>query len=132
MISYGKQTIDQSDIDAVIEVLKGDWLTQGVAVETFEYDLQKYFGANHACAVSSGTAALHLTGLALGWKPGDIVVTTPLTFLATANSVIYTGATPDFVDIDPVMYTIDPNQVEEKIKAYQSKGKNVKAVIGVD
>ena len=132
MISYGKQSIDQSDIDAVVEVLKGDWLTQGPSVETFENDLQKYFGPKYACAVSNGTAALHLSGLALGWKPDDIVITTPLTFLATANCIVYAGATPDFVDIDPNTYTIDPNLVETKVKNYQSKGINVRAVIGVD
>jgi perosamine synthetase len=132
MISYGKQSIDQSDIDAVVNVIKGDWLTQGPAVETFENDLKNYFGADHACAVANGTAALHLTGLALGWQPGDIVITTPITFLATVNCIVFSGAIPDFVDIDPVSYTIDPNQVEEKIKDYQSKGKNVKAIIGVD
>jgi len=132
MISYGKQSIDQSDIDAVVEVLKGDWLTQGPAVETFENDIKNYFGAKHVCAVSNGTAALHLAGLALDWQPGDIVITTPLTFLATANCIVYAGATPDFVDIDPVTYTIDSNLVEEKIKIYQSKGKKVKAIIGVD
>jgi perosamine synthetase len=132
MISYGKQAIDQTDIDAVVEVLKGDWLTQGPSVNTFENDLQNYFGAQHACAVSNGTAALHLAGLALGWQQGDIVITTPLTFLATANCIVYAGATPDFVDIDPITCTIDPNLVEEKVKFYQSKGKKVKAVIGVD
>ena len=131
-LSYGKQSIDQSDIKAVVEVLKSDWLTQGPAVETFENDLKNYFGANHACAVANGTAALHLTGLAMGWQQGDIVITSPITFLATANCIVYSGATPDFVDIDPVTYTIDPNQVEEKIKFYQSSGRNVKAVIGVD
>ena len=132
MISYGKQSIDQSDIDAVVEILKGDWLTQGPAVKNFEDELINYFGSNHACAISNGTAALHLTGLALGWQAGDIVLTSPITFLATANCIVYAGATPDFVDIDPITYTIDPNQVEDKIKFFQSKGKKVKAVIGVD
>ena len=132
MISYGKQFIDQTDIDAVVNVLKGDWLTQGPAVESFENDLKKYFGAKYVCAVANGTAALHLTGLALGWQPGEIVITTPITFLATANCIVYAGATPDFVDVDPVTYTIDPNMVEEKVRFYQSKGKNVRAVIGVD
>ena len=132
MISYGKQSIDQSDIDSVVKVLKGDWLTQGDAIETFENDLKNHFGTYHACAVSNGTAALHLTGLALGWQSSDIVITTPLSFLATANCIVYAGATPDFSDIDPVSYTIDPNQVEDKIKTYQLKGKKVKAVIGVD
>jgi len=132
MISYGKQSIDQSDIDAVVEVLKGDLLTQGSAVETFENDLHNYFGSNYTCAVANGTAALHLTALALEWQPGDIVITTPMTFLATANCIVYVGATPDFVDIDIVSYTIDPNQVEEKVKDFQSKGKKVKAVVGID
>lgn len=132
MISYGKQTIDQFDIDAVVEVLKGNWLTQGPALETFENNLNRYFGSKFTGAVANGTAALHLTGQALGWQPGDIVITTPITFLATANCIVFSRATPDFVDIDPITYTIDPNQVEEKVKAHQSKGKNVKAVIGVD
>jgi len=132
MISYGKQSIDQSDIDAVVEVLKGDCLTQGPAVEIFENDFKHHYGSKHACAVSNGTAALHLTGLALGWQPGDIVITSPITFLATANCIVYAGATPDFADIDPVTYTIDPNKVEEKVRSFQSKGKNVRAVIGVD
>jgi dTDP-4-amino-4,6-dideoxygalactose transaminase len=132
MITYGKQSIDQCDIDSVIEVLKGNWLTPGPAVEIFENNLMNYFGSNHACAVANGTAALHLTGLALGWQAEDIVITTPITFLATANCIVYAGATPDFVDIDPVTYTIDPNLVEKKVKFYQSKGKKVKAIIGVD
>ena len=132
MISYGKQSIDQSDIDGVIDVLKGDWLTQGSAVETFENDLCIYFGAKNTCAVSNGTAALHLSAMALGWQPGEVIITPPITFLATVNCIVYVGATPDFVDIDPVTYTIDPNRVEEKIKHLQSKGKRVKSIIGVD
>ena len=132
MISYGKQSIDKSDIDAVVEVLQSDWLTQGPTVELFENDLKTYFGADHCCVVSNGTAALHLTGLALGWKPGDIVITSPITFLASANCIIYAGATPDFVDIDPCSYTIDPNRLEQKIKDYHGKGKRIKAVVAID
>ena len=132
MISYGKQAIDQSDVDAVIDVLNSDWLTQGPAVEIFENNLNDYFGSKHACAVSSGTAALHLTGLALGWQPGDIIITSPITFLASANCIVYAKSTPEFVDIDSDTYTIDPNLVEDKIKFFRSKGKKVKAVIGVD
>ena len=132
MISYGKQSIDQADIDSVVGILKGDWLTQGPTVEKFEVDLQNYFGAKYTCAVSNGTAALHLIALALGWQPGDVVITVPITFLATVNCIIYAGATPVFADIDPVTYTIDPNRVEEKVKSLRSKGKRVKAVIGVD
>tara|TARA_Y100000310_G_C20636514_1_gene791461 strand:+ start:356 stop:1519 length:1164 start_codon:yes stop_codon:yes gene_type:complete len=132
MITYGKQSIDQSDVDAVIQVLKGDLLTQGPAVEKFENDLKFYFGAKHCCAVANGTASLHLTGLALGWKPGDIVITSPMTFLASANCIIYAGATPDFVDIDAVSYTIDADRLEERIKDYIKKGKQVKAVVAID
>lgn len=132
MISYGRQFVDQTDIDAVVEVLKGDWLTQGPKIEEFETALKDKFGANHCCVVANGTAALHLTGLALGWLPGDVVITSPITFIATANSIIYAGAIPDFVDIDSTTYTIDPNKLEEKVKAYRSEGKNVKAVIVVD
>ena len=132
MISYGKQSIDQSDIDSVVEILKSNWITQGPAVKKFEDELKNYFDSNHVCAVSNGTAALHLTGLSLGWQAGDIVLTSPITFLATANCIVYAGATPDFVDIDPITYIIDPNQVEDKIKFYQSQGKKVKAVIGID
>ena len=132
MISYGKHSIAQDDIDAVIEVLNGDWLTQGPAVEVFENNLKKYFGAKYVSAVSNGTAALHLAGLTLEWSPKDIIITTPLTFLATANSILYNNSTPDFVDIDPNTYTIDPNLIEDKIKSYRNKGENVKAIIGVD
>ena len=92
--------------------------TKKKQVEIFENELKYYFGSNHACVVSNGTAALHITGLALGWQPGDIIITSPLTFLATANCIVYSGATPDFVDIDPVSYTIDPNKLEEKILMY--------------
>lgn len=132
MISYGKQSIDQSDIDAVVSILKSEWLTQGGAVETFENNLKNYFGADYSTAVSNGTAALHLTGLALGWQPNDIVITTPITFLATANCIVYAGATPEFADINPVSYTIDPNQVEDKVRHHRSKNNPIKAVIGVD
>ena len=132
MISYGKQSIDKSDINSVVQVLKSDWLTQGPSVEEFEKSLKYFFGAKHVCAVSSGTAALHLTGLTLKWQPGDIVITTPITFLATANCIVYSGATPDFVDVNPLNFTIDPNQVEEKVRDLQKKGKRVKAIIGVD
>ena len=132
MISYGKQSIDQSDIDCVLEVLKSDWLTQGPAVELFESHLKTYFGSNHACVVSNGTAALHLVGIALGWQKDDIIITTPITFLSTANCILFSGSQPDFADIDHCSYTINPNSVEEKIKYHISRGKQVKAVIGVD
>jgi perosamine synthetase len=132
MISYGKQTIDKDDIDAIINVLKGDWLTQGPAIDLFEQDLCDYFGSKYACAVSNGTTALHLAALALGWSKGDIILTTPITFLASVNCIYYVGATPDFIDIHPESYTIDTEKLELKIKDYIAKGKKVKAVIGVD
>ena len=130
--SYGKQNIDKKDIKAVIDVLKSDWLTQGPKVKEFEKALCDKFGSKYASAVCNGTAALHLAGLALGWKQGDIVITSPITFLASANCILYSGATPDFVDIDSISYNIDVNKLEEKIKCYTQNGKNVKAVIGVD
>ncbi len=132
MISYGKQSIDQDDIDAVVKVLQGPWLTQGPQVALFEEKLSTYFGSKYTCAVSNGTAALHLTGLVLKWSSDDIIITAPNTFLASSNSIIYSGATPDFVDIDPNTYTIDLNKLEDKIKTLRKNGSNVKAVIGVD
>jgi len=132
MISYGRQSISRADIDAVVEILQSENLTGGPAVEQFEDALKTYFCSNYACAVANGTAALHLTGLALGWQPKDVVITSPITFLATANCIVYAGATPDFADIDPTTYTIDVNSVEDCIKRNHAKGNNVKAVIGID
>ncbi len=130
--SYGKQTIEQDDIDAVTEVLKGDWLTQGPYVKQFEDNLSEKFGAKYVSAVANGTAGLHLIGLALGWNKDDIVITSPITFLASANCILYAGATPDFADINPDTYTIDVKKLEEKIIFYSQQKKNVKAVVAVD
>ena len=132
MITYGKQTIELDDIEAIVEVLNGDWLTQGPKVKDFETVLKSYFGAKYSCVVSNGTAALHLASLALDWKPGDIIITSPITFLASANCIVYAGATPDFVDIDLSTYNIDINKLEERIIYYLNNGKKVKAVIGID
>ena len=132
MISYGKQHLDNSDIKAVIDVLKGSWLTQGPKIEKFEQALEKKFGAKYCCVVANGTAALQLTGIGLGWKPKDIVITSPISFLASANCIVYSGATPDFADIDEKTYTIDPNQLEKKIKYYLNRNKKVKAVVATD
>ena len=132
MINYGKQFIDQSDIKAVIKVLKSSYLTQGPEIIKFEKKLKFFFGVKNCCVVANGTAALHLTGLALGWKPGDVIISSPISFLASANCVIYSGATPDFADINEETYTIDPNKVEKKIKFYLSKNKKVKAIIATD
>ena len=130
--AYGKQTIEEDDIQAVVNVLRGDWLTQGPSVKEFEDALGKKFKAKHVSAVSNGTAGLHLIALALGWKQGDIVLTTPITFLASANCILYANATPDFVDIDPLTYTIDIIRLEEKINEYRKKGKKIKAIVAVD
>ena len=132
MISYGKQTIDQSDIDAVVDSLNSDWLTQGPRVKNFENDLSEHFGALYTCAVSNGTAALHLVAKILNWKPDDIIITTPITFLATANCIEYVGASVDFVDIDLDTYTINTKLLDEKISLHLKNGRKVKAVIAVD
>jgi len=130
--SYGKQCIEEDDIQAVTDALKSDWLTQGPTISKFEELLCEKSGSLYASAVMNGTAALHLTGLASGWTKGDVVLTTPLTFLATANCILYAGAEPDFVDIDGISYTIDIRKLEDKVRDYQKKGKKIKAVIGVD
>ncbi|MCK5175447.1 MAG: aminotransferase class I/II-fold pyridoxal phosphate-dependent enzyme, partial [Planctomycetes bacterium] len=131
-ISYGKQTLDHSDIQSVLDVLSSNWLTQGPVVRDFEEALCSRVGSVYATAVSSGTAALHLLGLALGWKAGDVVLTTPITFLASANCILYAGAKPDFVDIDACSYTIDIEKLETKLKQYDACGNRVKAVVAVD
>lgn len=113
-IPYGRQSIDQADIDAVVEVLRGDWLTTGPAVEEFESALSDVVGAP-AVAVSSGTAALHAAYVAAGVGPGDEVVTTPLTFVATAAAAIHLGATVRLADIDVGTLNLDPEQVEGAI-----------------
>jgi|MDTA01.3.fsa_nt_gb UDP-4-amino-4,6-dideoxy-N-acetyl-beta-L-altrosamine transaminase len=131
-INYGRQSINDDDIEAVINVLKSELLTQGPQVDKFEKELSKKFNTKYVCVVSSGTAALHLAGLALGWKKNDIILTTPLTFVASINAILYCNATPDLVDINMDTFCIDIIQLEKKIKAYLSRGKNIKAVIAVD
>jgi UDP-4-amino-4,6-dideoxy-N-acetyl-beta-L-altrosamine transaminase len=131
-LSYGKQSIDEDDINAVVEVLRSDWLTQGPNVAAFENALSQKLNAGFTSAVTNGTAGLHLIALALGWQKGDIIITTPITFLASANCIAYVGATPDFVDIDPRSYTIDVAKLEEKLRAFKSEGRKVKAVVAVD
>lgn len=132
MYTYNKQFIDNSDINALIKTLKSEFITQGNQVNKFEKSLKSFFKSRYATAVSSGTAALHLSGLALGWSKNDIVITSPLSFLATANCVIMCGAKPEFVDIDNKYGNIDLNLLEEKIKNLKQKNKSIKSVIGVD
>ncbi|GAB4413734.1 MAG: UDP-4-amino-4,6-dideoxy-N-acetyl-beta-L-altrosami ne transaminase [Bacteroidia bacterium] len=116
-IPYGRQQIDASDIAAVVEVLQGDWLTQGPAIEAFEQAFARYVDSTYAVAVSSGTAALHLSVLALGVAPGQQVITTPLTFAATANCVRYAGGQVALCDIDPATGLLDLDAVERRLAA---------------
>lgn len=110
-IPYGRQNITEEDILAVTEALKSDYLTQGPRIEKFENEFANYVGSRYAVAVSNGTAALHLNALALGVKPGDKVITTPLTFAASANCIRYCGGDIVFADIDPETYLLDINAV---------------------
>lgn len=130
--SYGKQTIDEDDINAVVDALKSDWMTQGPTIQRFEKALSEKFGSEFASVAANGTACLHLIALGLGWKKDDIVITSPITFLASANCAIYAGAKVDFADIDSASYTIDPEKLEDKLKFYASQNKKVKAVVAVD
>lgn len=125
-IPYGRQTIEQDDIDAVVEVLRSDWLTTGPTIARFEAAIAEYVGARHAVAVSSGTAALHAAMFALGIGSGDEVIVPPLSFVATANAVLYQGGIPVFTDVEADGLLIDPEQVERKITA------RTKAIIAVD
>lgn len=127
-IPYGRQQITQADIDAVVEVLQSDYLTQGPKISEFENAFAEYVGSKYAVAVANGTAALHLCTIALGVKPGQKVITTPITFAASANCVRYAGGDVVFADIDPETYLLDLNQVEEILQ----KEKNVTGIIPVD
>jgi len=116
-IPYGKQWIDEDDIEAVVEVLKSDWLTCGPKVDEFERLIADYCNAKYAVAFSSGTAALHGAYNALGIKPGDEIITTPLTFSATSNGAVYCGGKPVFADVKPDTLNIDGAKIEEKINS---------------
>lgn len=125
-IPYGRQTIDDNDIAAVVDVLRSDWLTTGPAVERFETDICAYTGARHGVAVSNGTAALHAAMFALNIGPGDEVIVPPMTFAASANCILYQGGTPVFADVDAATLLIDPVAVEAAITP------RTKAIIAVD
>ena len=114
-LPYGRQSIDDDDIAAVVDVLRGDWLTQGPTVEAFEADLAEVSGARFSVSFSNGTAALHAACLALGLGPEDEVITAPLTFSASANCARYVGAKPVLVDVEPICGTLDPEQIEAVI-----------------
>ena len=130
--NYGKHSIDDDDIKAVVSSLQSGWLTQGPEVSNFEDNLKNKFGAAEAIAVSNGTAGLHLIGAALNWGPKDTVLTSPLTFLASANCILYAGAQPGFVDIDPKTYTLCPQKLEDKLIQLSKKNTKVQAVVAVD
>lgn len=125
-IGYGHQYIDEADIQAVVDVLKSDFLTCGPKIEEAEKKLCDITGAKHAVLIANGTAALHAMIFAAGIGPGDEVITTPLTFAASANCALYCGARPVFADINPETYNIDPQSIEEKITD------KTKAVVAVD
>ena len=131
MIPYGHQDITQADIDAVVAVLRSDFLTQGPAVSAFEEAVANYCGAQHAVAVNSATSALHIACLALGVGKGDVVWTTPITFVASANCALYCGAIIDFVDIDPRTYNLSVERLTEKLARAERTGKLPKVVIPV-
>ena len=126
MIPYGRQTIDEDDIQAVIEVLRSDYLTTGPKVAEFEQVVASYVRANYGVAVANGTAALHCAMYALNIGPGDEVIVPPITFAATANAVCFMGGTPVFADVDKKTLLIDPDAVREKISP------KTRAIIGVD
>lgn len=125
-IPYGQQSIDEDDIRAVVEALRTDWLTTGPAVRAFEEALCEYTGARHAIAVANGTAALHVAALAAGIGTGDRVITSPITFLASANCAEYVGAVADFADIDPDTCNLSPDSLASAMSP------DVKAVVAVD
>lgn len=115
MIPYGRQTIEEDDIQAVVDILRSDYLTTGPKVAEFEKMVADYVGAKYAVAISNGTAALHAACFAAGISKGDEVITTPLTFAASANCVLYCGGTPVFADVDARTYNIDPEDIRRKI-----------------
>lgn len=125
MIYYGKQSIDEQDINAVIEVLKSDFLTQGPVIERFEKTVAEYCGAKYAVAVTNATSALHIACLAAGLGKGDMLWTTPITFTASANCGRYCGSDVDFVDIDNVTYNMSVAKLKEKLENSQVKPKVV-------
>src|ERR1700690_4111478 len=126
LLPYGRQSLDDSDIQAVVEVLKSDWLTTGPKVGEFEEAFAAWVGAKYAVSFSSGTAALHAATFTAGLKPGDGAITTPLTFAATANCVLYQGATPVFADVCADTLNLDPEQALARVTS------RTKAILPVD
>src|SRR5579871_33954 len=126
LLPYGRQSIDEADTQAVVDVLRSDWLTTGPKVAEFEEAFAAYVGASHAVSFSSGTAALHGAAFAAGLKSGDEAITSPLTFAATANCVLYQGAKPVFADVSTDTLNLDPARVRHKLSA------KTRAILPVD
>jgi UDP-4-amino-4,6-dideoxy-N-acetyl-beta-L-altrosamine transaminase len=131
MIPYGRQDISEADIQSVVDVLRSDFLTQGPAVPAFEKSVKDYCGSEHAVATNSATSALHIACLALGVVKGDLVWTSPITFVASANCALYCGADVDFVDIDPRTYNLSTERLAEKLAQAEKSGRLPKVVIPV-
>lgn len=131
MIPYGRQDINQEDIDSVVSILKSDFLTQGPAIPAFEKSISEYCGVPHVVALSSATAGLHIACLALGLGRGDIAWTSPNTFPASANAALLCGADVDFVDIDPQTYNMCPKALRSKLDQAKKNGRLPKIVIPV-
>ena len=131
VIPYGRQDINEQDIQAVVDVLRSDWLTQGPAIERFERAVAEYCGAKYAVAVNSATSALHIACKAAGLGGGDVMWTSPNTFVASANCGRYSGSAVDFVDIDPLTYNMSETELAKKLQLAKADGKLPKVVIPV-
>lgn len=131
MIPYGRQEIDSEDVEAVLKTLRSDWLTQGPTVPKFEQIIGNYCRAKHAIATNSATSALHIACLALGVKKGDIIWTSPISFVASANCALYCGADVDFVDVNPITYNLCPELLEKKLIQAKKSGDLPRVLIPV-
>ena len=131
-IPYGRQEVSREDIEAVVAVLKSDYLTQGPAIESFEKAVSLEAGSSHAIACSNGTAALHLACMAAGLQAGDLAATSAITFVASANCARYLGAEVRFVDIDPETLTMSSLSCRRLLEKAQSEGRPVKVLVTVD
>ena len=132
MINYGKHFIDKNDIKSVVDVLKSNFLTQGPKIQEFEIALKKKFGAKYVACTSSGTASLHLCGLALKWTKKDLILASPLTFVATTNAALYLNAKVDLIDINKETYNIDVDKLKIKLEELKKKRKKIHTLIVTD
>lgn len=128
---FGDPLIEEPEIQEVVQSLQSGWIGTGPKVAMFENAFKKYIGCSHALALNSCTAALHLSLIVTGIGPGDLVITTPMTFAATTNAIIHTGATPIFVDSAKDTMNIDPQRIEDTVKKLKNKGSKVKAILPV-